>query len=72
MAVCDKTFRLLGKEPYVDQFEFVGPLETVPLEKAKQFDCSRSKHRHPQETRGQEYDATMEVRVICTDGGNSC
>ena len=72
MAVCDKTFRLLRKEPYVNQFEFVEPLETVPLEKAKQFDCSRSKHRHPQETKGQEYDATMEVRVICTDGGNCC
>ena len=47
MAVCDKTFRLLQKEPYAGQFELVEPLETVPLEKAERFDCSRPKYRHP-------------------------
>ncbi|MHC4400215.1 MAG: methyltransferase domain-containing protein [Planctomycetota bacterium] len=72
MAVCDKTFRLLQKEPYGGQFEFVEPLETVPLEKAERFDCSRPKHRHPRETKGQEYDATTEARGTCTDSGNCC
>jgi len=72
MAVCDKTFRLLGKEPYAAQFEFVEPLEAIPPEKAKPFDCGRPRHRHPRETKGQEYDATTKVRVICTDSGNCC
>jgi arsenite methyltransferase len=72
VAVCDKTFRLLQKEPYADQFEFVEPLKTVPLEKAERFDCSRSKHRHPRETKGQEYDATTEAQGTCTDSGNCC
>lgn len=72
MAVCDKTFRLLQKEPYGNQFEFIEPLETVPLEEAGRFDCSRPKHRHPRETKGQEYDATTETRGTCTDSGNCC
>lgn len=72
MAVCDKTFRLLQKEPYGDQFEFVKPLEAAPLATAERFDCSRPKHRHPRETKGQEYDATTESRGTCTDSGNCC
>ena len=72
MAICDKTFRLLQKEPYGDQFEFVEPLEAVPLEKAEPFDCSRPKHRHPRTTKGQEYDATTEARGTCTDSGSCC
>ena len=72
MAVCDKTFRLLGKEPYAGQFELVEPLAPVPLETATRFDCSRPKHRHPRETKGQEYDATTEARGTCTDSGNCC
>lgn len=72
MAVCDKTFRLLQKEPYASQFEFIEPLEPVPLEKAERFDSGRPKHRHPRETKGQEYDATTEGRGTCTDSGNCC
>ena len=72
MAVCDKTFRLLHKEPYAVQFEFIEPREAVPLEKAERFDCSRPKRRHPRETKGQEYDVTTEARGTCTDGGNCC
>ena len=71
MAVCDKTFRLLQKEPYSGQFEFIEPREAVPLEKACRFDGSRPKHRRPRETKGQEYDATSEPGT-CTDGGDCC
>jgi len=70
--VCDKTFRLLQKAPYAGQFEFIEPREAVPLEKAERFDCSRPKHRHPRETKGQEYDVTTEARSTCTDSGNCC
>ncbi len=72
MAVCDKTFRLLQREPYAGQFEFIEPREPVALDKATRFDCSRPKQRHPRETKGQEYDATTEDRGTCTDGGNCC
>ena len=72
MAVCDKTFRLLRREPYAGQFEFIEPREAMPLERAERFDCSRPKHRHPRETKGQEYDATTEARGTCTDSGGNC
>ncbi len=72
MAVCDKTFRLLQKAPYAGHFEFIEPREAVPLDEAPPFDCSRPKHRHPRETKGQEYDATTEARGTCTDSGNCC
>ncbi|MFV1968785.1 MAG: methyltransferase domain-containing protein [Pirellulaceae bacterium] len=72
MAVCDKTFRLLQKDPYTDQFEYIDPLEGVPLESAERFDCSRLTHRHPRETKGQAYDVTTEAGGTCTDSGGSC
>jgi ubiquinone/menaquinone biosynthesis C-methylase UbiE len=72
MAVCDKTFRLLQREPYAGHFEYIEPRERVPLEAAKRFDCSRPKHRHPRETKGLDYDATTENQGTCTDGGNCC
>ena len=72
MAVCDKTFRLLQREPYAGQFEFIEPREAVSLERAERFDCSRPKHRHPRETKGQEYDATTEARGTGTDSGGNC
>ncbi len=72
MAVCDKTFRLLQKAPYVGQFEFIEPRQAVPPEKAEPFDCSRPKHRHPRETKGQEYDVTTEAGCTCTDSGDCC
>ena len=72
MAVCDKTFRLLQKEPYAGRFEFIEPRDAVPLEMASRFDCSRPKHRDPRETKGQEYDVTTESVGVCMDGGNCC
>ena len=72
MAVCDKTFRLLQKEPYAGQFERVEPREPIPLESAEPFDCTRSKRRDPRETKGLDYDATTLSRGTCTDGGDCC
>ncbi len=72
MAVCDKTFNLLLRSPYAEHFEFVEPLDAVPLEDAPPFDCGRSRHRHPRETKGQEYDVTSESGGTCTDGGDCC
>jgi ubiquinone/menaquinone biosynthesis C-methylase UbiE len=70
-AVCDKTYNLYRKGPYREFFEFVEPLQEVPLEEAKPFDCSHTARRHPKETKGQDYDLTTEASICC-DGGGCC
>ena len=68
-AVCDKTYNLYKKAPYADSFEFIEPLEEVPLENAKPFDCSGTRERHARETKGQDYDATTVASECC---GSDC
>ncbi len=68
-AVCDKTYRILQREPYREQFEFVEPLVEIPLEEAAPFDCSRTPLRHPRETKGQDYGVTTEARPCCGPQG---
>lgn len=72
MAVCDKTFRLLQKEPYAGIFEPVEPLEEIPLEEAKAFDCRRSVRRSPKETKGVDYRLTTEGDSSCCGSDDSC
>ncbi len=67
-AVCDKTYNIYKREPYREHFDFVDPLEEVPLEAAEPFDCSRTVLRHPRETKGLEYDATTEAKACCEPG----
>jgi arsenite methyltransferase len=71
-AVCDKTYHLYKKAPYRELFEFVDPMVDVPLTEAKPFDCSRTSLRHPRETKGRDYSATMEANSECCDGGACC
>lgn len=72
-AVCDKTFKLLQKEPYRACFEFIEPRTEVPLDSAPPFDCSSMRLRHPKETKGQDYNATTEAANCRTTGdGTSC
>ena len=66
MAVCDKTYHLLQKEPYGEMFAPVDPLTEVPLEEAGDFACRASAVRSPEETKGQDYTATT------SSGGESC
>jgi arsenite methyltransferase len=70
-AVCDKTYNIYRKAPYVDYFEFIEPLMPIPIEEAKPFDCSRTSLRHPKETKGQNYNVTT-VASQCCDGGSCC
>ncbi len=70
-AVCDKTYNLYKKAPYREFFELVDPIVDVPSAEAKPFDCSRTALRHPKETKGQNYDVTIEVNKCC-DGGSCC
>ncbi len=70
MAVCDKTFKLLQREPYAGMFEAIEPRETIPLEQAELFDCAVDQRRHPRVTKGQDYDATTEASDCC--GPSDC
>jgi arsenite methyltransferase len=71
-AVCDKTYNLYKKAPYRELFEFVDPVDNVPPAEAKPFDCSRTSLRHPNESKGQDYNATTEANSKCCDGGSCC
>ena len=59
MAVCDKTFQTLIKEPYAESFFAVNPYEDIPLENAKRFDCTVDQTRSPRETKGKLYSLTL-------------
>ena len=73
MAVCDKTFRLLQRAPYSGMFDPIEPLQEIPLEDARPFDCRRSARRDPRETKGTDYDATSEsIGPCCSDDGPCC
>lgn len=72
-AVCDKTFHLLQREPYAGRFEPVEPRVAVPPDAATEFDCKRSKRRHPRETKGQDYDVTTDrLPAECDSSGACC
>ncbi len=71
MAVCDKTFQLLQREPYAGHFAAIEPIEAVAAEAAQPFNCSKGARRHPKETKGQDYDATTEA-AHCVEGGDCC
>ena len=72
MAVCDKTFHLLQREPYAGMFEPVEPLETVPLDAARPFDCRRSARRNPHQTKGADYATTTETANPCNGPNGRC
>ncbi|MCP4200424.1 MAG: methyltransferase domain-containing protein [bacterium] len=71
-AVCDKTYRLYSTAPYAESFEFIDPLEEIPLDAAQPFDCSRTVLRHPRETKGEDYEVTTEPVPCCEPGDGCC
>jgi hypothetical protein len=72
MAVCDKTFRLLQQEPYAGMFESISPREEIPLESAQPFNCRRAAVRHPRQTKGLDYDVTIEPPGTACSGESCC
>lgn len=73
MAVCDKTYHLLQREPYAGMFEAVGPYDSVPLDEARPFDCRRSARRDPRESKGVSYRATTAPSAPrCGENGSCC
>ena len=73
IAVCDKTFHLLQREPYSDSFVPVEPIEAVPAAEARPFDCRRSARRSPRETKGADYSPTTDpAGPSCGPDGACC
>ncbi len=72
VAVCDKTFRLLQREPYAERFHAIEPRVPVPRSEAKPFDCSRDTVRDPRETKGMEYNATESGNSECCGSDAGC
>ena len=60
-AVCDKLFQIYNKEPYKNHFEFIEPAESISLQNAKPFNCDAPTLRHPKDTKGNNYNATIAV-----------
>jgi len=68
-AVCDKTFQIYRQEPYRAYFDFIEPLEEIPLDQAEPFDCAGTRLRDPRETKGQDYHLTTEAASCCGPEG---
>jgi arsenite methyltransferase len=71
-AVCDKTFRLLAKQPYQGCFETIEPRTEVPVDEATAFACGRPRLRDPRETKGDDYAYTSENASDCCGDGEPC
>ncbi len=70
-AVCDKTFQLYRKAPYLGHFEMIEPREEIPSEEATPYACDGMRIRHAKETKGESYDLTSDPSQ-CTEGGSCC
>jgi ubiquinone/menaquinone biosynthesis C-methylase UbiE len=69
-AVCAKTFELYRAEPYRDHFDLVEPRVPIDPASAEPFDCARTAHRHPRESKGLDHRATTEPRgPVCGPDG---
>ncbi|MDF1742864.1 MAG: methyltransferase domain-containing protein [Gimesia sp.] len=72
IAVCDKTFKLLQAPPYQGQFAAIKPFQNIPLDQAQEMDCRRNALRHPQETKGKNYDLTSQIMDSCCSPDSDC
>ena len=76
MAVCDRTFRALQAAPYAGQFIPIEPIKEIPLDKAQEYDCNVNRPRDPRETKGMQYNLTIQStgEECCggDSGGDSC
>jgi arsenite methyltransferase len=74
MAVCDKTYQILtnSNSPYVRDIIPIEPYENIPLAEAAPFNCQSKAIRHPQETKGAEYQITETNSNDCCSPGECC
>jgi len=69
-AVCEKVYGIYQSGAYEGMFEFINPQTEIPREDAELFDCSTTRLRHPRETKGEAYDATIEASDCCSPGAD--
>ena len=72
VAVCDKTFHLLQKEPYAGVFELIEPRAQISVTQAPPFDHRRSTRRDPCETKGEDYHLTSKSEDSCCESTGNC
>ena len=63
MAVCEKTFRFMSREPYAEHMIPIEP--SITPEDDKVFDCSRPTVRDPKETKQGLAPVTTEAKSTC-------
>ena len=63
MAVCEKTFRIMAREPYAEHMIPIEP--AIMPEEDKVFDCSRPAVRDPKETKQGVAPVTTEAKSTC-------
>jgi arsenite methyltransferase len=76
MAVCEKTFRILNREPYKQYFDFIQPNQAVKAEDAQPFNCNVPTLRDPKETKNGvrlvTAEAVQAAVAACAPGSNCC
>ncbi|MFQ5534631.1 MAG: methyltransferase domain-containing protein [Sphingomonadales bacterium] len=70
MAVCEKTFEILSKEPYAASIEPAPP--HVAVEQGEERDCTRPSIRDPRETKAGAERVTTGADACCGGPESSC
>ena len=72
-AVCDKTFQLLTRAPYAEQFEAIEPRVAISADDAEVFNCQGNKIRDPKQTKGHDQKSISASEECCgTQDGPPC
>ena len=61
--------------PYEGQFIAIDPIKPIPKDKAEPFDCDVNRVRHAKETKGQQYNLTIQSsgsECCSSSEGDSC
>ncbi len=71
VAVCQKTYEILNRAPYKDEFFGIPCYLEIPADQAPLFDCNTPQHRDPQVTKGKK--SVFEAQgSCCSPSSGSC
>jgi arsenite methyltransferase len=70
VAVCEKTYEILKRSPYCDEFMTVPCYLEVPVDQAPLFDCNTPSLRDPQISKGQK--TVFDQNSCCNPASSSC
>jgi len=69
MAVCEKTYNIYTRPPYVEDVLAVPPIEPVDRSSTRPFDCTQDGVRDPRETKGSSFELTQLPDEGCGPSG---